>query len=178
MQIQSKVFFAYAVAGQWLVDALLLRAKQNGNVLSIEAHDDIQYEVLEKKSIKRESTLDCMCKLGSFWHWRIKDCVEQGAWGYECGFFPAEHHDKVCQDKLKCELLDQTRHDYFHPGAAPGSCKKCDANDNCLTGEKRHSDTCLKEYKLSGDACQTVQVTVTATASAEVKEKVTKTATA
>jgi len=145
-----------------------------------QVRDDVNYEVVKKESISRNTTTDCLCKLGSFWHWRIKSCIKQGGWAYECGFFPAEHHDKVCQDGLKCEVLNQTRVTSYHghPGAVPASCQECEKQDKCLTGQERHSESCLKEYLLSGSACQTVRVTVTATASAKATEKVTKSSTA
>lgn len=141
-------------------------------------HEGVDYEVIKKESITRNSSTDCLCELGTFWHWRIKACIKQGGWGYECGFFPAEHHDKVCQDGLKCELLKQERVQYFHPGATPASCQSCTEADKCLAGEERHSQSCLKEYKLVGSACQTVRVTTVATASAKVTEEVTKSSTA
>merc|ERR1719162_1731326 len=136
--------------------------------------DDVNYEVIKKKSIERKGTMDCLCEVGSFWHWRIKDCVKQGAWAYECGFFPAEHHGMVCIDGLKCEALNTTIDYSGHPGAKPASCQHCEEEDKCLTGEKRHDKSCLKEYLLSGSACQTVRVTTTATASVKVTETVTK----
>lgn len=137
---------------------------------------DTSYEVMKKESIDRKATLDCLCKLGQFWHWRIKDCVDQGDWGYECGFFPEEHHAMVCEDALKCQVLKNTTVEYSgHPGARPASCQHCEKEDNCPSGEKRHEDTCLKEYLLSGKACQTVRVTITTNASATATEKVKKT---
>eukprot|EP00427_Karlodinium_veneficum_P024678 CAMPEP_0169109262 /NCGR_PEP_ID=MMETSP1015-20121227/25872_1 /TAXON_ID=342587 /ORGANISM="Karlodinium micrum, Strain CCMP2283" /LENGTH=430 /DNA_ID=CAMNT_0009170949 /DNA_START=52 /DNA_END=1344 /DNA_ORIENTATION=+ len=144
----------------------------------VKIHDDISYEVVKKTSISRDGSSSCLCKLGWFWHWRINSCVKQGPWGYECGFFPAEHHDKVCMDGLKCEVLDQTRIKYVHPGAVPASCQECTKEDQCKSGEARHEETCLKEYALGGEACQTVRVTVTATAEVKVSEKVTKKGTA
>jgi len=141
-------------------------------------HNGVDYKVIKKESITRNSSTDCLCEMGTFWHWRIKACVKQGGWAYECGFFPAEHHNKVCQDGLKCELLKQTRVQYQHPGAVPASCQSCTLEDKCLAGEERHSQSCLKEYKLTGAACQTVRVTVNATAHAKVTEKVTKSSTA
>lgn len=144
----------------------------------VKIHDDISYEVVKKTSISRDGSSSCLCKLGWFWHWRINSCVKQGPWGYECGFFPAEHHDKVCMDGLKCEVLDQSRIKYVHPGAVPASCQECTKEDQCLKGEERHEQSCLKEYALSGEACQTVRVTVTATAEVKVSEEVTKQGTA
>jgi len=134
---------------------------------------DISYEVLKKQSIDRKETMDCLCKQGQFWHWRIKDCVKQGAWAYECGFFPAEHHAMVCQDRLKCEVVQNTSITYGgHPGARPASCQHCQEGDGCLTGDKRHDDTCLKEYLLSNSACQTVRVTASVTTVLEATEEV------
>merc|ERR1719157_475655 len=80
---------------------------------------------------------------------------------------------------MKCEVLDKTKVTYGgHPGAVPASCNRCEEQDKCLTGKKRHEDTCMKEYILSSKACQTVRVTVDATASAKATEKVTKSSTA
>jgi len=175
------------LSNAFVADAMSLRKRSEKQgpvalsaamVLVSKVHDDIDYEVLKKSSINKTSTSDCLCQLGSFWNWRIKACVKQGAWGYECGFFPAEHHKQVCQDGLKCVLLDQSRVKYSHPGAAPGSCQECNKEDNCLVGEQRHAENCLKEYLLSGSACQTIRVTVIATASATVTKKVTKSRTA
>lgn len=145
---------------------------------SLETSAGKGYEVVKKESIERKLSADCLCKMGSFWHWRIKSCIKQGAWAYECGFFPAEHHDKVCQDGLKCERLNQTDVKYVHPGAVPASCQACEAADKCLHGKERHEQSCLKEYKLSGSACQTVKVSVESTASAKVTEEVTKSSSA
>lgn len=162
------------VAGNGMLDTIAL--SNSGKPVKI--HDEISYEVVNKTSINKSGSHDCLCKIGSFWHWRIKSCVKQGAWGYECGFFPEEHHDKVCKDSLKCVALDQDRVKYFHPGAKPASCQACAPEDHCLTGETRHSESCLKEYMLSGEACQTVRIAVKATAAAKVMEKVTKSGTA
>mmetsp|Transcript_102414 Transcript_102414/g.161643 ORF Transcript_102414/g.161643 Transcript_102414/m.161643 type:complete len:493 (+) Transcript_102414:38-1516(+) len=146
----------------------------------VEFHDDISYEVTKKTSISRDLSADCLCEMGTFWHWRIKQCVDQGAWGYECGFFPGEHHRMVCQDRLQCEALDDTDIKYHghKAGARPASCQACTAQDKCPSGKDRHMETCLKEYKLSGEACQTVKVTVFATAYVKVVETVKKTASA
>lgn len=150
----------------------------SANSLQDKAPEVEDYEVIKKESIKRKGSADCLCKMGEFWHWRIKSCVKQGGWGYECGFFPAEHHDKVCRDGLKCEPLNQTKTKYVHPGAVPASCKACGQEDKCLSGKERHKQSCLKEYKLSGSACQTVRVSVAVTASAQATEKVTKSSSA
>lgn len=186
--VRSLVLFML-VGNCILTDALSLRQRSamqstastglmSGRV-EMNTDEDVKYKVLEKKSIKRDGTLDCLCEMGHFWHWRIKACIEQGSWGYECGFFPGEHHDKVCNDGLKCNLLNGTQVTYGgYKGAVPANCQKCSEKDKCLTGEDRHSKSCLKEYKLSGSACQTVRVTVTATAEAKVTEEVTKTSVA
>jgi hypothetical protein len=146
----------------------------------VKIHDDISYEVVKKTSISRDLSADCLCEMGTFWHWRIKQCVDQGAWGYECGFFPGEHWRMVCQDRLKCEALEDTTIKYHghNAGARPASCQACTAADGCLTGKERHMETCLKEYKLDGEACQTVKVTITATAEVKVSETVKKSASA
>jgi len=192
MQFSIRALAVFVLAGNGLlVNGVSLRASNAkqpslGNiampgsiVLATKLHDDVDYEVVNKTSIKRDnSSVDCLCKIGSFWHWRIKSCVKQGGWGYECGFFPEEHHNKVCQDGLKCEPLKQTRVVYEHPGAKPASCQTCEAEDKCLAGEERHNKNCLKEYKLSGEACQTVKVKMMATAHVKVTEEVKKTASA
>jgi hypothetical protein len=162
-----------------LSDAIFLgQRRSDTSSLMVKFHEDVDYKVVKKESIHRNSSTDCLCELGSFWHWRIKKCVKQGGWGYECGFFPAEHHNKVCQDGLKCELLNKTGVKYIHPGAVPASCQACEAEDKCLMGKERHSQNCLKEYKLVGSACQTVEVTTMATAHAKVTEEVSKSGTA
>lgn len=185
MHFNAKAVFLLALIGNGIVaDAYSLRrsAKQppSGAIaLSSKVHDEIDYEVIEKQSIKRDNSTDCLCEMGMFWHWRIKQCIKQGPWGYECGFFPEEHHRMVCQDGLHCEELKDTKvkYQWHSKGAAPASCQHCEAEDKCLSGEERHEESCLKEYKLSGDACQTVRVTVKASASAKVTEKVTESAT-
>merc|ERR1719265_983715 len=153
-----RMLAALALMGRsFLTDAVSLRRRggneptvadiatlATSNALAMKVSDDVDYKVLNKTSIEKKDSVDCLCELGSFWHWRIKACVKQGGWGYECGYFPKEHHDKVCQDNLKCEVLEQTKVKYFHPGARPTSCTPCKPEDNCLTGEKRHSESCLK----------------------------------
>jgi len=185
MQITGTLVVLSLIGNGAIVNAISLRRAQQPpaatGAVSFSAQvnsDDVDYKVIEKTSIESKSTVDCLCKIGSFWHWRIKSCVEQGDWGYECGFFPQEHHNKVCNDGLKCEVLGNTSVKYTHPGAVPASCQTCSKEDKCLAGDKRHEKNCLKEYKLSGEACQTVRVTVLATASAKVTEKVTKSSTA
>lgn len=160
-----------------LVDTAWLRGPSASTTTPATVHDGVKFEVLDKTSIGKKSTVDCLCKMGTFWHWRIKSCVKQGGPLYECGFFPAEHHNMTCQDGLKCVALD-TDVKYTHPGAKPASCRSCTPADQCLTGEQRHEKNCLKEYLLSGSACQTVRIQVLATATAKATEEVTESSTA
>lgn len=124
-------------------------------------------EVVNKTEIQMGKNGTCLCDLGKFWHWRIHKCVEQGPWGYECGFFPAEHHHRVCVDNLKCQKTADapdtyTSHGLYHGTANtfPASCVPCTPEDGCTTGEQRHSEECLASITLEGEACQTVRVTV------------------
>jgi len=87
------VFVIALLSNAFVADAMSLRkrsdkqglvAVSDAMVLVSKVHDDIDYEVLKKSSINKTSTVDCLCPLGSFWNWRIKACVKQGAWGYEC----------------------------------------------------------------------------------------------
>ena len=156
------------------------------------------FEILEETIPTAKESDECICPLGKFWHWRLTQCVDQGPWGYECGFFPEEHHHRVCMDGLKCQALKGVEDNYFshgmHHGKAgsyPASCVHCKESDNCVVGEERHKADCLVSYTIEGDACVTVQVsmpvdefTVTATAShtaqitdsAEATAKATETA--
>lgn len=168
----------------------VLRADvQNATVsaLAVQAigDDDLVLQVTKKTSLESEDSSECLCKLGTFWHWRIHQCVKQGSWGYECGFFPAEHWHRVCQDNLKCEELEGAEDNYHSHGkfkgtadSKPASCKTCTKEDECKVGEARHEEDCIKQYSLSGEACATVKVTLPmtaeATATKEVKVKVTE----
>lgn len=134
-------------------------------------------EVTDKTEIEQKTTSGCLCDMGYFWHWRVHQCIQQGAWGYECGFFPGEHHHRVCADGLVCERLRGAQDNYeshgkYHDtsGSFPASCQHCEDEDQCKYGEARQKEECLKEYALSGEACQTVKVTVpsSATVSATV----------
>jgi len=137
------------------------------------------FEVVETTSIEAKKTEDCICEKGQFWHWRIKQCIGQGAWGYECGFFPEEHHQYVCRDALKCQVLDQssseTKVTYSHEGAVPANCQHCTAGDNCKAGDQRD---CLEQSEVSGEACATVRVTLDQTVTAEATKEHTASATA
>jgi len=137
------------------------------------------FEVVAKTSIVAKETSECLCEAGEFWHWRIKQCIKQGDWGYECGFFPAEHHRFVCKDNLQCDVLDQSKREvkttYVHDGAVPASCQHCSAEQECKTGDQRD---CLSEHTLSGEACATVRVTIQHTATIEATKEHTAKATA
>lgn len=134
------------------------------------AKSEVYYNIMKRTHIEHKASAKCICPLGEFWHWRIRQCIKQGPWGYECGFFPKEHWHRVCQDGLKCAHLKGSQ-EYFHDGAAPASCQYCTAKDKCLTGEERQKEECLAEYVLVGEACATVQVVKQAiSASAEASE--------
>jgi len=142
----------------------------------------VYYQMLEETHIEAKASAECICPLGEFWHWRIRQCIKQAPWGYECGFFPKEHWHRVCQDGLKCSALkDGTG--YFHDGAAAASCQYCKKEDKCLTGDERQKEECLAEYTLAGEACATVQVvkqalSATAEASASHTAEATESASA
>lgn len=175
---QRNIYFAIVLVlcFQAASSRFLAHSSRNHRVDQDPSHKLAMVEVLENTSIMHEHTDDCMCNMGEFWHWRIKQCIKQGPWGYECGFFPGEHHRFVCMDGLKCDKLDQTKLEYQHPGAVPASCKQCEDSDHCLKGEERQSEECLKEDKLSGEACATVRVTLVANATATVTKEHTATA--
>lgn len=117
------------------------------------------FEVLEETHFEKKKSADCLCPLGKFWHWRIKQCINQGPWGYECGFFPKEHHHRVCMDNLKCEPLKQNSTYQNFEGAQPATCVPCKPEDGCKVGEERHKADCLVEFTLAGEACSKVKVT-------------------
>merc|ERR1719375_282834 len=149
------------------------KAKVSSSGLALRSDDlEVKFEILSETHIKFEEAAECLCPMGQFWHWRLRSCINQGPWGYECGFFPKEHHHRVCQDGLKCEELKNERNKYFHDGAVPATCVACKAEDKCLVGQARLDEECLKVMTLSGDACSEVKVTktgVTATATATKK---------
>lgn len=134
----------------------------NASIMAL--HHEISFDVVEKSSISSAATAKCLCNVGQFWHWRINKCISQGAWGYECGFFPAEHHRVACKDGLKCERLHSSELKgaaYLnHVGAKPASCTRCTTDDHCSQGQERHETQCLKEYDMYGEACATVRVNV------------------
>lgn len=128
---------------------------------------DPLFKLVNKTSIQQIETSACLCPIGSFWHWRIHSCVKQGSWGYECGFFPGEHHHRVCMDGLKCEPVQNAPDVYIYhgkfqgtAGSFPASCRKCGSDDSCKVGEERHNEECLAAVDVTGEACATVRVTV------------------
>lgn len=151
---------------------VLLSQRRSASLRGQRQHTTPQFEVVEKTSIEATTTKKCLCEAGSFWHWRINQCIKQGSWGYECGFFPGEHHQYVCKDGLHCEVLDQSGREvktkYLHEGAVPASCQHCKAEDDCKTGEDRD---CLEETTIAGEACATVRVTAEHTATAEATKE-------
>lgn len=169
-------FFVALIVGSRLESAAafsLRRAKDSRSGLTLSSADlGVSFEILSETHINFEEASECLCPLGQFWHWRLRACIQQGPWGYECGFFPKEHHHRVCQDGLKCEPLKNTKNEYFHDGAVPASCVACTAEDKCLVGQARQDAECLKVQTLNGEACSEVKVTKTGiTASAEVTQK-------
>ncbi|CAJ1351528.1 unnamed protein product [Effrenium voratum] len=96
---------------------------------------------------------DCVCQQGHFLHWSSKECVPQKPWGFECGFFPRQQQNRVCQDGLACKRLNATD-EYESSGkykgwtaTAPASCEYCTKDDDCTTGMERHLADCVR----SGD---------------------------
>jgi len=69
----------------------------------------------------------------------------------------------------------------MHEGTAksfPASCVFCNASaGHCPKGEARHNEECLQELTLTGEACQTVRVTVPSSATSSATETHTATAT-
>ena len=129
--------------------------------------NDVSFKIVKETLPVKKQSSNCLCEMGSFWHWRIKKCIPQGPWGYECGFFPLEHHHRVCQDGLKCQTLPGTSVDYHDHGpdgkeeSFPATCVPCTKGDKCMTGQKRHDSECIKQYSIDGDqACVTVEVTI------------------
>merc|ERR1719420_2589999 len=135
------------------------------------SHSKVDFDVVEKTRINATDTAGCLCDMGFFWHWRIHQCIPQGGWGYECGFFPKEHHHRVCADHLKCQLLRKER-TYHTAKAAAGSCQPCQPEDKCIVGEERQKKECLKQYALEGETCVTIKVTTPRDAVASAKERV------
>lgn len=155
-----------------------LRARVMAGHASGKDASEPMFEVLTNTSISGKATQDCLCQLGQFWHWRIKECITQGSWGYECGFFPAEHHRFVCRDGLTCEKLENTKIQYQHEGAVPATCLPGAADGQGEAGHKRHEEECLTETVLSGEASSTVRVILMGAATAQVTKEHTATATA
>jgi len=148
----------------------------------IELPEGAIFQVVSKTSPKQEESAECLCPVGQFWHGRLRECAEQGAWGYECGFFPQEHWHRVCQDQLKCQALGTQDHYHSHgkfkgtANSAPASCIRCSAADNCKVGMDRQKEECMIEHKLVGEACATVRITLPAR-EVEVNEEIAHTAT-
>jgi hypothetical protein len=151
----------------------------------VEGPEGIEVDVLNKTLPEAKEKADCLCPLGNFWHWRLADCIHQGSWGYECGFFPMEHHHRVCQDYLKCQdLPGHAGAQYLDHGDSakaqsfPASCNRCEGIDNCLVGQARQDEECLKSYEIDGaEACVTLKVTTFASAVSEATATFTASAT-
>mgnify|MGYP002803540442 FL=1 len=96
---------------------------------------------------------DCVCKQGNFLHWNTKECIAQKPWGFECGFFPRQQQNRVCQDGLTCKRLNAT--DVYESSGkykgwtatSPATCEYCSKEDDCTTGMERHLADCVR----SGD---------------------------
>ncbi|CAJ1431650.1 unnamed protein product [Effrenium voratum] len=110
------------------------------------------FQVLELKKMTL-SQGDCLCQQGEFWHRGRKACVRQFGVGNDCT--DVAEYAMVCKDGLVCKS---------RVGSNP-SCLECEGAE-CATGAP-----CLKEFKLEGEACATIQATevaiVTKNASAE-----------
>merc|ERR1719259_536276 len=94
-----------------LCDAMFLRtvvksSNQSVDVMKLVNESAMTLQVVSRSSLTTTDLGECLCPLGKFWHWNLHTCLDQGAWGYECGFFPEEHHQNVCQDGLKCVSVD------------------------------------------------------------------------
>lgn len=135
---------------------------------------DVTFKVVEETLPTTADLSQCICQQGRFWHWRLKKCVPQGSWGYECGFFPHEHHHEVCKDGLKCsEVKKRTSLYQVRVDAAqiqksfPATCVPCKFEDHCLQGPQRHQEACIKKHDMVGiDACVTVRARAVKLASA------------
>jgi len=198
------VLFAGALVLVWQSQGARLRARHESIEGEVEAshvrratdasgpaNATTALEVLENKSLTVREVKECLCHVGEFWHSRLNKCIKQGGWGYECGFFPREHHDRVCKDGLVCKPIGNKDTYISHgmyrgtAGSIPATCVDCTPEDKCQTGEERHREDCLMESKLSGEACATVRVVLpparasaTATRSHTAQVNVTKEASA
>jgi len=130
-------------------------------------------EVVERQSLSAKVIDKCICPQGTFWHWRINKCQNQGGWGYECGFFPKEHWPRICADGLTCKPVPNSSDVYYsygrHHGTAgsrPATCQTCGPEDDCKLAEDRHNGDCLRGVELSGNATATIRVTVSSSATA------------
>merc|ERR1719199_1712889 len=112
------------------VSSALLRSRAQASLITRESYEIAKMnstsvapilEVVDKSELTKSESANCLCPLGQFWHWRIHACVDQGGWGYECGFFPGEHHHRVCQDGLKCQPLKSGFDNYISYGMYQGT---------------------------------------------------------
>ncbi|CAJ1431651.1 unnamed protein product [Effrenium voratum] len=102
------------------------------------------FQVLELKKMTL-SQGDCLCQQGEFWHRGRKACVRQFGVGNDCT--DVAEYAMVCKDGLVCKS---------RVGSNP-SCLECEGAE-CATGAP-----CLKEFKLEGEACATIQADTPAT---------------
>merc|ERR1719163_424392 len=94
----------------------------------IPALDDIKVEISDKKSLSADASGEgCMCEIGKFWFPRLKKCMEQEEWGYECGFFPVDIQHRVCKDGLVCRKKEGLQENHYNHGnnGYPTTCKDC-----------------------------------------------------
>merc|ERR1719223_1226405 len=113
--------------------SLALVSSHNASQSALAEFDNPSFDVVSKTPIQKTETAACLCPFGQFWHWRIHKCVNQGAWGYECGFFPGEHHHRACTDGLTCKATYKAEDTYSsygkHYGTAnsfPATCDRCE----------------------------------------------------
>ena len=140
-------FFALGFSCVSLSRSLSLRTRGSGGVVwesttiskGLQNSSAIVLEVVNRTSLATIRSGECVCPLGKFWHWNAHRCVDQGGWGYECGFFPAEHHQMVCKDGFKCQKIKSntvyTPHSKNTVDSFPATCVDCTAEDrgsNCV----------------------------------------------
>jgi len=114
------IFLSSITTGAAVASKSWSRWMQNLHAVRIDTPGDVTFEVTEEQLPVGTFSQKCLCKKDEFWHWRLKKCFPQGGWGYECGFFPAEHHHRVCLDGLVCKALPKPYYkeeDYIEHGA-------------------------------------------------------------
>eukprot|EP00439_Symbiodinium_sp_Y106_P056007 s2229_g7.t2 len=119
---------------------------------------------------------ECLCQQGFFLHWTTKECVPQKPWGFECGFYPRQQQNRVCQDGLSCKTLNVTD-TYESSGkykgwasTAPATCEYCTAEDDCKTGSARHLKDCVRTGDMKRWKEEAIIIMLPEEAAAEEKE--------